>query len=126
MSRFSGDKKLYRNRNKGIVGGVCAGLADYFEVDRKLVRILFVVALFMTMQVALIAYIIAYFALDNDPNSLMDEDGRLKSRFDSNFERKSVLNSVQDRFESVERRIRRLEAYVTSKRFQLRDEIDRL
>lgn len=126
MSRFSGDRKLYRNRAKGMVGGVCAGLADYFEVDRKLVRILFVVALFMTMQVALIAYIIAYFALDNDPNSLMGEDGRLKSRFDSSYERKSVLNSVQDRFETVEQRIRRLEAYVTSKRFQLRDEIDRL
>lgn len=45
MSRFNGDKKLYRNRRKGIVGGVCAGLADYFEIDRKIVRILFVVAL---------------------------------------------------------------------------------
>lgn len=126
MSRFNGDKKLYRNRRKGMVGGVCAGLADYFEVDRVLVRILFIVALFMTLQVALIAYVVAYFALDNDPNTLTDEDGRLKSRFDSSFERKSVLNSVQDRFGKVEDRLRKLEAYVTSKRFKLQDEIDRL
>lgn len=126
MSRFSGDKKLYRNRRKGIVGGVCAGLADYFEVDRKLVRILFVVAMFMTLQVALIAYVVAYFALDNDPDTLIDDEGRLRSRFDSNFERKSVLNSVQDRFSKVEDRLRKLEAYVTSKRFKLQDEIDRL
>lgn len=126
MSRFSGDKKLYRNRKNGMVGGVCAGLADYFEVDRVLVRILFVVALIMTLQVAFIAYIVAYFALDNDPNTLVDEDGRLKSKFNSSFERKSVLNSVQDRFSKVEQRIRRLEAYVTSGRFKLRDEIDRL
>lgn len=126
MSRFSGDRKLYRNRRKGIAGGVCAGLADYFEVDRKLVRILFVVALFMTLQVALIAYVIAYFALDNDPNTLVDEEGHLRSRFDSSFERKSVLKSVQDRFNQVEGRLRKLEAYVTSKRFKLQDEIDRL
>lgn len=126
MSRFNGDKKLYRNRRKGVVGGVCAGLADYFEVDRTLVRILFVVALFMTLQVALIAYVVAYFALDNDPNTLMDDDGRLRSRFDSSFERKSVLNSVQDRFGKVEDRLRKLEAYVTSRRFKLQDEIDRL
>lgn len=126
MSRFSGDKKLYRNRHKGLVGGVCAGLADYFEVDRVLVRILFIVALFMTLQVALIAYVVAYFALDNDPNTLVGDDGRLKSRFDSSFERKSVLKSVQDRFSTVEERLRKLEAYVTSKRFQLQDEIDRL
>jgi len=126
MSRFNGDKKLYRNRRKGIVGGVCAGIADYFEVDRKLVRILFVVALFMTLQVAMIAYVVAYFALDNDPNTLMDDEGRLRSRFDSSFERKSVLNSVQDRFGKVEDRLRKLEAYVTSKRYKLQDEIDRL
>lgn len=126
MSRFNGDKKLYRNRSKGVVGGVCAGLADYFEVDRILVRILFIVALFMTLQVALIAYVVAYFALDNDPNTLVGDDGRLKSRFDSSFERKSVLNSVQDRFAKVEDRLRKLEAYVTSKRFKLQDEIDRL
>lgn len=126
MSRFNGDKKLYRNRRKGIVGGVCAGLADYFEIDRKLVRILFVVALIMTLQVALIVYVVAYFALDNDPETLMDDDGRLRSRFDSSFERKSVLNSVQDRFSKVEDRLRKLEEYVTSKRFKLQDEIDRL
>lgn len=126
MSRFSGDKKLYRNRSKGMVGGICAGLADYFEVDRVLVRILFVVALIMTLQVALIAYVVAYFALDNDPNTLTDADGRLKSRFDSSFERKSVLNSVQDRFRKIEDRIRHLEAYVTSKRYKLQNEIDNL
>lgn len=126
MSRFNGDKKLYRNRTKGIVGGVCAGVADYFEIDRKLVRILFIVMLFMTLQVGLIAYVVAYFLLDNDPNTLVDKDGRLTSRFDTAFERKSVLNSVHDRLNKVEQRLRKLEAYVTSNRFKLRDEIDRL
>ena len=74
----------------------------------------------MTLQVAMIAYVVAYFALDNDPNTLMDDEGRLRSRFDSSFERKSVLNSVQDRFGKVEDRLRKLEAYVTSKRYKSR------
>lgn len=126
MSKFRGDRKLYRNRQKGVVGGVCAGIADYFEIDPILVRILFVVTLFMTLQVAFIAYWVAYFALDNDPGSLTDGSGKLCSRFNTRYERQSVLNSVNDRFKTVEQRLRRLEAYVTSNRYKLRDEIDQL
>lgn len=126
MSRFRGDRKLYRNREKGVVGGVCAGIADYFDVDPTFVRIVFVVTLFMTLQVAFIAYWVAYFALDNDPERLTDGTGKLRSRFNTPHERQSVLNSANDRFKKVEQRLRRLEAYVTSNRFKLRDEIDQL
>lgn len=128
MSRFDGQKKLYRNRRKGLVGGVCAGLADYFELDVVLVRILFVVSLIMTLQVALIFYIVACFALDSDPETLTDDNGKLsrKIKMKNAYERKSVMKSVQDRFDKIERRLRSIEAYVTSNRFKLRDEIDKL
>lgn len=36
-------KKLYRNKKEAIIGGVCKGLADYFEVDETLVRLIFLV-----------------------------------------------------------------------------------
>lgn len=126
MSKFRGERRLYRNRQKGIVGGVCAGVADYFEIDPIIVRILFVASLFMTLQIAFIVYWLAYFVLDNDPSALTDNSGRLCSKFDTPYERQSVLNSVHDRFKNVEKRLRNLEAYVTSNRFKLRDEIDQL
>lgn len=34
-------KKLYRSRD-GVLLGVCGGLADYFDVDPVLVRVLFI------------------------------------------------------------------------------------
>ncbi|HNZ84516.1 MAG TPA: PspC domain-containing protein, partial [Candidatus Woesebacteria bacterium] len=37
------NKKIYRNQTNELVAGVCSGLADYFEVDATLVRIVFVV-----------------------------------------------------------------------------------
>ena len=40
------DRKLYRNVDDRILGGVCSGLAAYFNVDTILFRILFFVALF--------------------------------------------------------------------------------
>lgn len=39
-------RQLRRNRSRGIVGGVAAGVADYFRVDPTLVRIVFVLTFF--------------------------------------------------------------------------------
>ncbi|MCK9312347.1 MAG: PspC domain-containing protein [Bacteroidales bacterium] len=34
------DKKLYRSKEK-MLGGVCGGVADFFGMDRSVVRIIF-------------------------------------------------------------------------------------
>lgn len=43
----SSPKKLYRNPNDKVIGGVCSGLALYFNIDLVLVRVLFVVGLIL-------------------------------------------------------------------------------
>lgn len=35
-------KKIYRLKEKGMFLGVCAGLADYFNIDANLVRLVFI------------------------------------------------------------------------------------
>lgn len=37
--RVIGREKLYRNGRRAKLMGVCAGLADFYDVDRNLVRI---------------------------------------------------------------------------------------
>ena len=47
---FSGNrptKKFYRNPDNKSIGGVCSGIAAYLNIDILLVRIVFIVALFM-------------------------------------------------------------------------------
>jgi len=39
-------KRVYRSRQDRMVGGVCGGLGDYFEVDPTLIRLLFVIGTF--------------------------------------------------------------------------------
>jgi phage shock protein C len=34
-------RKLYRSRSQRMIAGVCGGLADYFNIDATLVRVLF-------------------------------------------------------------------------------------
>ena len=41
---MEGNKVLKRSRRNRVIAGVCAGLADYFNIDIALVRVLFVVA----------------------------------------------------------------------------------
>jgi len=35
---MSGNRRLRRNTNNKVIGGVCSGLADYFDIDTTLVR----------------------------------------------------------------------------------------
>ena len=51
------EKKLYRSNNDRMVGGVCGGIAEYFNIDSSLVRILWMVFTLMGGS-GLLAYII--------------------------------------------------------------------
>ncbi|MGL4588946.1 MAG: PspC domain-containing protein [Mycoplasmatales bacterium] len=52
-------KKLYRDLNNKMVGGVCSGLAEYFEIDPTIIRLAIVFLIPMTFSTVLIAYIAA-------------------------------------------------------------------
>ena len=40
------EKRIYRSMKEKMIGGVCGGLAEYFEIDPVILRVLFVIALF--------------------------------------------------------------------------------
>lgn len=58
---FTGNKRLYRNENDKVLGGVCSGLANYFNIDVVIARIIFVVLLFS--GVGFLTYIIMWVAV---------------------------------------------------------------
>lgn len=51
-------RKLYRNSNDKIIGGVCSGLAHYFKIDPAWMRIIFVLLFSVLFWVYLILWII--------------------------------------------------------------------
>lgn len=52
-------KRLVRKRKGRVFGGVCAGLADYFDVDVVLVRLIFI-ALILAWASGLLIYLLAW------------------------------------------------------------------
>ena len=51
-------KRLYRNTEEGKIAGICAGLGDYFEMDPVIIRLIFLLALFLGGGI--IVYLIAW------------------------------------------------------------------
>jgi len=60
------NKKLYRSRKEKMLGGVAGGLGEYFEIDPTLVRIIFVVSLFLG-GTGVLAYIILWIVVPEEP-----------------------------------------------------------
>lgn len=58
-------RKLYRSRDNRIVAGVCAGLAQYFELDPTLVRL--GMAALIVLGGGLLFYIIAWLIVPQEP-----------------------------------------------------------
>ena len=47
-------QKLYRSREDRMLGGVCGGLGEYFDIDPTLVRVLFIFGAFLGIPGALL------------------------------------------------------------------------
>ena len=59
-------KKLYRSNENKVIAGVLGGIADYFDIDPVLVRLLYLMAtLFTGVAPGIICYVIAIFVVPN-------------------------------------------------------------
>jgi phage shock protein PspC (stress-responsive transcriptional regulator) len=61
----AGPKRLVRSRDR-MLGGVCAGVADYFGLDVNLVRILTVIATVLGVGSLVIVYIALWIMLPEE------------------------------------------------------------
>jgi phage shock protein C len=119
-------RRFYRNRDRAMIAGVCAGLADYFGFNLKVTRILAVIAFFMATPVTLLAYFGTVFLVPSaSPNDQLP-------KFDPEFRRalrsspRETLGDVRRRFQALDGRLAKLERYVTSSRFDLDQEFRKL
>lgn len=63
VSEEKGPKRLFRDGENKVIGGVCAGLAAYMDWDVTIVRLLFLVFGFFLHGAFIIAYIVMWFVV---------------------------------------------------------------
>ena len=59
-------RKLYRSRTNRKLAGVCGGLAQYFNVDATLIRVLFVLLAVLGGS-GLVLYVAMWIIVPNEP-----------------------------------------------------------
>ena len=91
-------RKLYRDRFDKKIAGVCGGLAQKFQVDSTIVRILFFALALVTAGLAIFAYLILALILPLGPISYIESNYKrmYKSRRDRVF--LGVLGGISEYF----------------------------
>ena len=119
-------KSFARSADRAVIAGVCAGMADYFGFNLRVTRLLAVIALFMAFPFTIIAYIFAVILIPSrhDPERQPGHDERFEQALRSSP--RETMTDVKRRFQTLDRRMARLERYVTSPRFNLDQEFRNL
>ncbi len=77
-AQSGGKRRLVRSSTDKKIGGVCGGLADYFDLDPTLIRIVWLLA-FLCAGVGLLAYVILWIALPLGPTDVVDTSAPVTS-----------------------------------------------
>ena len=71
-------KRLYRSTNDKKICGVCAGIANYFDIDPTIVRVVYaLLSLFTSGFPGIVLYIVLAFVIPED-NGMIDTDADKK------------------------------------------------
>jgi len=62
-------KKLYRSIKDRKIAGVCGGMAEYFDADPTIVRLLWALTLIFGILPTIIAYIICWIVIPEKPTT---------------------------------------------------------
>jgi len=119
--------RFYLDKKNGQVMGVCAGLADYTGFDVTLIRILFVLGVFMGGGALIPVYFVAGFLANDKPRELQDSDPEEKKFWQGVRTSPSrTARDIKSRFRDIDRRLAQVEHYVTLENRSLAREIEEL
>jgi len=95
-------RRLYRDPDHRVLGGVCGGLGAYFNMDPVVLRIIFAVLFLLTSGAALLAYLILWIAVPKAINTTQRLEMRGQEATVKNIE-KSIKEEVKEVKESYKK-----------------------
>jgi phage shock protein C len=123
---MSQNKSLYRDPQQGKISGVCAGLANYFELEAWLVRIIVLSATLLGGGfLVILAYVALSLMLEKQPEYYdqtmqAQREHKLKNRpWKQGTSASQLVHNLDQDLSEVEDKVRHMEAYVTSESFRV-------
>ncbi|KKR05695.1 MAG: Phage shock protein C, PspC [candidate division WS6 bacterium GW2011_GWF2_39_15] len=88
-------KRLYRSRTDKMIGGVCGGLGEYFNIDSTLIRIIFALLL-VTGGSGFLIYVVLWVVIPEEGSTQKNSEEVIK---DNSREIEEKVKSVAQGFE---------------------------
>lgn len=116
--------RLYRNRRRGLLAGVCAGISDWSGFNLTALRVGVVLLAIPFTAVIVVGYLALALLLPVAPPNLYADEA--DERFWRETRRAPVegVTSLNDRYRQLDKRLQRMEAWLTSREYRIRQEID--
>ena len=119
--------KFYLDKRNSKFLGVCSGIADYTGVDATWIRVGVVVGTLCGAGFLIVAYFVLAWLAEAKPYALYDDDADTKAFWQkARVAPQRTIRDVNSSFRDIDRRLRDIEAYVTSSNRRLASEIDGL
>lgn len=123
-------RRMYRDADRAVLGGVCAGIATHFGFNLKVTRLLCVIAFLCAFPFAAFAYLLAVLLIPASSSRVYDREScdelRKEALREEILRAKPTAGEVRERYRAMDERLAKLEKYVTSSRFELDEEFRRL
>lgn len=119
--------KLYRDKENALIAGVCAGVAEYFGWNRKGMRLVWALLCLVPpfTPFMVISYLILAIFLPAKPVGLYETKEQADFWRGVSNAPSDVFGSLSHRFRELTLRLERMEAFVTSKEFEIDRELNR-
>ncbi len=110
-------RKLYRDPDDRVLGGVCSGLGAFFNLDPVIIRLIFVIFIFLGVGSSLIVYLILWIVVPKASNTAQ--------RLEMKGEEVNINNISKNIKEEIQEVKENYERYKTSKSYTRgRDRVD--
>ena len=88
-------KKLYRSETDKLIGGVCGGIAEYFDIDSTIVRLIFALIV-ISGGTGLVLYVILWIVVPTKSNAgLSSEEVMASNAKEVRESAKKMVNEVK-------------------------------
>lgn len=115
--------RLYRNKDRAILAGVCAGLADWTGFNLTALRVVVILLAIPFTAVMVVGYILMALLVPVRPASLYRDADDEEFWQEARRAPRDTVGNLSRRFRRLDERLQRMEAYLTSREYRINSEL---
>lgn len=115
--------RLYRDKDRAILAGVCSGLADWTGVNRIALRIIVVLLAIPFTAVMVVGYLVMWILIPKRPRNLYRDENEEAFWQEVRRAPRDGVGQLNRRFRDLDERLQKMETWLTSSEYRIDREL---